>query len=204
KLTKIARFLPIKVTYSLDILAKIYVDEIISLYGTQITTEKVKIIKEKLKTAQDRQKNYADRCRRNLEFDIGDRVFLRLSSWKGVIRFGKRGKLGPRCIGPYEIVECIGPIVYRMALPTELSRIPNVFHVPLLRKYIPDPSHVLGSQPVELKENLTYEEEPAQILDRKEPILHSKTIPLVKVLWRNHAVEETTWESEEQMHFQCP
>ncbi|XP_022876882.1 uncharacterized protein LOC111395103 [Olea europaea var. sylvestris] len=170
----------------------------------QITAEKVKIIKEKLKTTQDRQKNYVDRCRRNLEFDVGDRVFLRLSPWKGVIKFGKRGKLSPRYIGPYEIVERIGPVAYRLALPTELSRIHDVFHVSMLCKYIPDPSHVLESQPVELKESLTYEEKSVQILDRKEQILRSKTIPLVKVLWRNHVIEEATWESKEQMRSQYP
>ncbi|XP_022882221.1 uncharacterized protein LOC111399185 [Olea europaea var. sylvestris] len=129
---------------------------------------------------------------------------MRLSPWKGVIRFGKRGKLSSRYIGPYEIVERIGPVAYRLALPTELYRIHDVFHVSMLRKYIPDPSHVLESQPVELKENLAYEEKPVQILDRKEQVLCSKTISLVKVLWRNHAIEEATWKSEEQMHPQYP
>ncbi|XP_022880852.1 uncharacterized protein LOC111398132 [Olea europaea var. sylvestris] len=170
----------------------------------QITADKVKIIKEKLKIAQDRQKNYADRRRRNTEFDVGDRIFLQLSPWKGVIRFGKQCKLSTRYIGPYEIVEHIDLVAYRLAFPTELSIIHDVFHVSILRKYIPDPYHVLKSQLVELKENLTYVEEPVQILERKKHVLRSKTIPLVKVLWMNHAIEEVIWESEEQMRSQYP
>ncbi|XP_022857389.1 uncharacterized protein LOC111378425 [Olea europaea var. sylvestris] len=123
---------------------------------------------------------------------------------KGVIRFGKRDKLSPKYIGPYVIVERIDPVAYRLALPTELFRIHDVFYVSMLRKYIPDPSHILESQPVELKENLTYEEKPVQILDRKEQVLHSKNIPLVKVLWRNHVVEEATWKNKEQIRSQYP
>ena len=126
-------------------------------------------------------------------------VFLRISPWKGVLRFGKRGKLSPRYIGPYRIVERIGEVAYRLELPSDLNRIHEVFHVSMLRKYIPDPSHVLKEQPVEIQENLTYKEEPVQILDRRKQVLRNKTIPLVKVLWRSHTVEEATWEHEEQM-----
>ncbi|KAI5318050.1 hypothetical protein L3X38_037758 [Prunus dulcis] len=123
----------------------------------QETTEKVKVIKEKLKTAQGRQKSYADNRSKDLEFAVGDWVFLKLSPWKGVVRFGKRGKLSPRYIGSYEITERIGLIAYRLALPTELSRVHDVFLVSMLRKYMPDPSHVLEHQSVKLSENLTYE-----------------------------------------------
>ncbi|CAL2244317.1 unnamed protein product [Prunus armeniaca] len=168
------------------------------------TTEKVKMIREKLKTAQDRQKSYADNRSKDLEFAVGDWVFLKLSPWKGVMRFGKRGKLSPRYIGPYEITERIGPVAYRLALPTELSRIHDVFHVSMLRKYMPDPSHVLEHQPMELSEDLTYEEQPVQILDRKEQRLRSRSIPVVKVLWRSQNVEEATWEPEAQMRTQYP
>ena len=131
-------------------------------------------------------------------------VFLRISPWKGVLRFGKRGNLSPRYIGPYKIVERIGEVAYRLELPSYLDRIHDVFHVSMLRKYIPNPSHVLTEQPVEIQENLTYEEEPVQILDRREQVLRNKTIPLVKVLWRSHTVEETTWEHEEQMKRHYP
>ena len=95
-------------------------------------------------------------------------------------------------------------MAYRLELPPKLSRIHNVFHVSMLRKYMSDPSHVLSEQLVELRENLTYEEGPVQILDRRDQVLRSKTVPLVKVLWRNHSVEEATWEPEEQMRRQYP
>ncbi|KAA0032776.1 DNA/RNA polymerase superfamily protein [Cucumis melo var. makuwa] len=147
-----------------------------------------------MRIAQDLQKSYADKRRRNLEFQVGDQVFLKLSPWRGVIRFGRKGKLSLRYIGPYQITERVGPTTYKLELPIELARIHDVFHVSMLRKYIPDPSHVLQEQPVELKEDLSYVEEPVQILDRKEQVLRNKTIPLIKVLWRHHGAEEATWE----------
>ncbi|KAI5322066.1 hypothetical protein L3X38_031138 [Prunus dulcis] len=100
------------------------------------TKEQVKIIRERLKTAQDRQKSYADNRRKVLQFEVGDWVFLKLSPCKGVVRFGKRGKLSPRYIGPYEVVERVGPVAYRLALPPYLSRLHDEFHVSMLRKYI--------------------------------------------------------------------
>ena len=114
----------------------------------RITSEKVKVVRDNLKTAKDRQRNYADNRHKDLQFDIGDRVFLKISPWKGILRFRRRGKLSPRYIGPYEIVSKVGPIAYRLKLPPELSRIHDTFHVSMLRKYIPDPSHVLKEQPV--------------------------------------------------------
>ncbi|KAJ4706775.1 Retrotransposon protein, putative, Ty3-gypsy subclass [Melia azedarach] len=158
----------------------------------QDTDEKISVIRDRLKMAQDRQKSYADKRRRNLEFAVGDYVFLRVSPWKGILRFGKRGKLSLRYMGPYEIIERIGEVAYRLALPPELSRIHDIFHVSMLRKYIPDPSYILDSQPAQLEENLTYEKEFVRILDSREQQLRNKTIPLVKVLWRNHNVEEAT------------
>ena len=157
----------------------------------QITSQKVKVVRDNFKIARDRQKSYADNHHRYLQFEIGDRVFLKISPWKGVLRFGKRGKL-PRYIGPYEIVSKVGLVAYRLKLPLELSRIHDTFHVSMLRKYIPDPSHVLREQPVQLKENLTYEEILVQIVDRKEQVLRNKVIPLVKVLWKNHEREAAT------------
>ena len=95
-------------------------------------------------------------------------------------------------------------MAYRLELPSDLDRSHDVFHVSMLRKYIQDPSHVLTEQLVEIQENLTYEEEPVQILDRRKQVLRNKTIPLVKVLWRSHTVEEATWEHEEQMKRHYP
>ena len=128
----------------------------------------MKVVRDNLKIARDRQRSYADNRRKDLQFKIGDWVFLKISHWKGVLRFGRRGKLNPIFIGPYEIVSKVGPVAYKLKLPPELSRIHDTFHVSMLRKYIPDPSHVLRKQPVQLKENLTYEEIPVQIVDRKE------------------------------------
>ena len=178
--------------------------KLLGLEIVQVTTDNVKIIRDRLKIAQDRQKSYADNRRRDLEFQVGDQVFLRISPWKGVLRFKKKGKLSPRYMGPYEIVERIGEVAYRMRLPPELARIHDVFHVSMLRKYIAYPSHVLRDQPVELKENLTYEERSVQIVDRKDQVLRNKVIPLVKVLWMNHDREEATWEREDQMQTQYP
>ena len=109
----------------------------------QVTTDKINVIREKLKVARDRQKSYADNRRRNLEFKVGDRVFLRVLPWKGIPRFDKRGKLSPRYIRPYEIVKKVGDVAYRLELPSELANIHDTFHVFMLRKYIADPSHVL-------------------------------------------------------------
>ena len=154
----------------------------------QIISKKVKVFRDNLKIKRDRQRSYADNRRRDLQFKIGDRVFLKISPWKGVLRFGRRGKLSPRFIGPYEIVSKVGPVA-KLKLPSELSRIHDTFHVSMLRKYIPDPSHVPREQPVQLKENLIYEKTHVQIVDRKEQVLRSKVISLVKVLWRNHERE---------------
>ena len=165
----------------------------------QATIDKIKLIRERLKTAQSRQKSYADCRRRHLEFQVGDSVFLRVSPWKGVFRFGRKGKLSPRYIGPFEILERVGPVAYRIALPSDLAQIHDVFHVSALRQYLADPSHVLLHEPVELQKDLTYEEYPERILDRGMKTLRARSIPLVKVLWRNHAVEEASWEREDEM-----
>ena len=145
-----------------------------------------------------------DKSRRDLQFKVGDRIFVKVSPWKGVLGFGRRGKLKPRYIRPYKIIARVGPVAYRPYLPPELSKVHNVFHVSMLRKYIPDPSHVLRDQPVELKDNLTYKEQPMQIVDRREHILLTKVIPLVKVLWGNHGIKEDTWELETHMPSQYP
>ena len=119
-------------------------------------------------------------------------------------RFGKKGKLSPRFIGPFEIQERIGQVAYRLALPPSLSGVHDVFHVSMLRKYVSDATHVLRYEDLELQTDLAYEEQLVQILDRKDKVLRYKTIPLVKVLWRNSKVEEATWELETAMRDQYP
>ena len=123
---------------------------------------------------------------------LKETVFLKVSPIKGVMRIGKRNKLGPRYVGPFEILERIGPLAYRLALPPEMEKVHNVFHVSQLRKYISDPNHVLKYSPLQIQEDLSYVVEPVQILDRKEKQLRNKVIPLIKVLWRRKKSEETT------------
>ena len=106
-----------------------------------------------------------------------------------MIRFGKNGKLRPRFIGPYEVIEKVGPVEYRLALPSHLEKIHNVFHVSMLRRYRSDPSHVVSSETIELRLDLTYEEETVEILAREVKELRNNKIPLVKVLWRNPKTE---------------
>jgi len=116
----------------------------------QEATNKIKLIKERMKAAQSRQKAYVDKRRRPLELEVGDRAFLKVSSMKRVKRTSKRNKLDPRYVGPFEILDRIGPFAYRLALPPDMERMHNVFHVSQLRKYKPDPSHIISYQPLHL------------------------------------------------------
>ena len=172
--------------------------------AVQRTSEAIEKIRARMLASQSRQKSYADPKRRNVEFQVGDYVFLRVSPWKGVRRFGKKGKLSPRFIGPFEILERVGQVAYRLALPPALSVVHNVFHVSALRRYVSDVTHVLSYEDLELEPDLSFEEQPVQIIDRKDKVLKNKTIPLVKVLWRNSKVEEATWELESDMQSQYP
>ncbi|KAJ8753314.1 hypothetical protein K2173_019713 [Erythroxylum novogranatense] len=142
----------------------------------QMTVEKVNLVKQQLKTAQDRMKSYTDAHRKEMEYEVGEKVFLRTSPWKGVMRFGKKGKLSPRYVGPYEILKKIGPLAYRLALPPELSQIHDVFHFSMLRRYRSDPSHIIQATEVQLIDDLSYEEIPVEILDTKEKVLRNKTV----------------------------
>ena len=170
----------------------------------QETEEKVKMIRERLKVATDRHKSYAEMKRKYIRYEVGKKVFLKVSPWKKVMRYGKKGKFSPRFIGPYEVINKVGPVAYRLTLPPDLENIHNVFHVSMLIRYRSDPSHVVSSETIELKPNLTYEEEPVEILAREVKELQNKRITLVKVLWRNHKTEEAIWESEDTMQQQYP
>ncbi|XP_048498041.1 uncharacterized protein LOC125496579 [Beta vulgaris subsp. vulgaris] len=120
------------------------------------------------------------------------------------MRFGRKGKLSPRYIGHYEVLERIGQVAYRLALPTDLAKVHNVFHVSQLRKYISDPSHVIQPETIELDETLTFEERPARILDSMSRNTRNKAIKVVKVLWSNHLIGEATWEIEDDMRKRYP
>ncbi|KAA3456998.1 DNA/RNA polymerases superfamily protein [Gossypium australe] len=168
------------------------------------TEQKVAVIRDSLKMASDRQKSYIDLKRKDIEFQIGDRVFLKVPPWKKIFRFGRKGKLSSRFIGPYEVIERVGPVAYKLRLPSELDKIHNVFHVSMLRRYRSDPSHVISPSEVEIQPDMTYEEEPIRILAREVKELRNKKISLVKVLWQRHGIEEATWESENTMKERYP
>ena len=170
----------------------------------QEAIDKIQIIKKNMKTAQDRQKSYADKRRKGLEFSVGDHVFLKIAPLKGIRRMGKSGKLNPKYTGPFQIVERISPVAYQLDLPPNLTGIHNVFHVSQLRKYFPDPSHIIEHFDVPLQSDLSYTEQPIRILDYQIRELRNRRIPQVKVLWRNQKIEEATWEREDEMQNKYP
>ena len=146
------------------------------------TSENVSLIRQRLLTAQSRQKSYADvRCR-PLEFEVGDHVFLKVMPKMGVVGFDKRGKLSPRFIGPFEILERVGTVAYRLALSPSMSGVHEVFHVSMLRKYTPDPAHVVDWGQIEVDTDGTFEEGPVCIVDSRDQVLRRKTLRLVRVL----------------------
>ncbi len=118
---------------------------------------------------------------------VGDKVFLKVSPWKKIMRFDRKEKLNPHFIGPYEVLKRVDPLAYRLALPLELERIHNVFYVSMLRRYRLDPSHILPVEEIEVNPDLTYEEKPIEILAYEVKQLRNKQIPLVKVLWNHHS-----------------
>ena len=125
-------------------------DKVIGPDIVKETEEKVRVIQQRLKATSDRQKSSTDLKRKNIEYKVGDKVFLKVSPWRKILRFGKKGKLSPRFIEPYEIIERIGLVAYRLALPSELAKLHNVFHVSMLRKYRYDESHTLPLQDVQV------------------------------------------------------
>ncbi|GKE36376.1 putative nucleotidyltransferase, ribonuclease H [Tanacetum coccineum] len=145
---------------------------------------------------QTRQKSYADKHRRALEFQPGEHVFLKVSPTREVKRFGIKGKLSPHFIGPFEILDRLGEVSYHLALPPQLSHVHNVFHVSLLRGYKYHPLHVVSYPFDQIREDLSYTEEPESILDRQDKV--------IKILWRNHPEREATWETDESIRTSYP
>ncbi|XP_075515835.1 uncharacterized protein LOC142550642 [Primulina tabacum] len=157
-----------------------------------------------MKTAQSRQKSYADQQHRDLEFAAGDHVFVKVAPMKGVMRFGKKDRLSPRYIGTFEILERVGTLAYRVPLSPNLEGVHNVFHISMLRKDMSNLSHVLNYEPHHLTPHLSFEERTTQILDRQERRLRNKMIHMVKVKWLNHSEEENTLETETEMRSRYP
>ncbi|GKC22972.1 putative reverse transcriptase domain-containing protein [Tanacetum coccineum] len=161
------------------------------------TTKKIIQIKNRLLPARSQQKSYADVRRKPMEFNVGDMVMLKVSPWKGVIRFGKRGKLSPRYVGPFKIIERIGPVAYRLELPEKLCGIHNTFHVSNLKKCLADENLVIPLEEIQLDDKLHFIEEPVEIMDREVKQLRQSRIPIVKVRWNSRRGPEFTWERED-------
>ncbi|GKG29092.1 hypothetical protein Tco_0416457, partial [Tanacetum coccineum] len=147
----------------------------------QETTDNVVLIKEKLKAVRDRQKSYADKGRKPLEFKVGDRVLLMVSPWKGVVRFRKRGKLAPRYVGPFEILERIGLVDYRLRLPEDLNSVHYTFHVSDLKKCLVDANLRVPLDEIKVDKTLHFVNEPVEIMDREIKKLKHRKIAPVKV-----------------------
>ena len=168
------------------------------------TSEKVSLIRHRLLTAQSRQKSYADVRRRPLEFEVSDHVFLKLMPKRGVVKFSKRGKLSSRFIGPLEILERVGTVAYRFALPPSMSGVHEVFHVSMLQRYTLDPAHVVDWGEIDVDTDGTFDEGLVCILDSRDQVLRRKTVRLVRVLWQHRGVEDSTWEREDTIRTTYP
>nr|GEV88883.1 putative reverse transcriptase domain-containing protein [Tanacetum cinerariifolium] len=150
-----------------------------------------------MQAAQDRQKNYADRKRKPMEFEIRDRVMLKVSPWKGVVRFGKRGKLNPRYVRPFKVLAKVGKVAYKLELPQELSRVHHTFDVSNLKKCYSDEPLVMPLEGVHIDDTLQFVEEPVEIMEREIKRLKQSWISLVKVHWNSRRGPEFTWERKD-------
>ncbi|GJY26122.1 reverse transcriptase domain-containing protein [Tanacetum coccineum] len=170
----------------------------------QETTEKISQIKDRLKVARNRQKSYADNRRKLLEFSVGDHILLKVSPWKGVVCFGKKGKLAPRFVIPFEIIKKVGLVAYKLDLPKELDGVHDTFHVSNLKKCLADPTLQVPLDEIQVNAKLNFVEEPVEILEREFKKLKRSRIAIVKVEWNSKRGPEFTWEREDQMKLKYP
>ncbi|GJT10423.1 putative reverse transcriptase domain-containing protein [Tanacetum coccineum] len=183
--------------------AKVGEGQLIGPELVQEATENISQIKDRLKAALDHQKSYDDKRRNPLEFSVGDYVLLKVSPWKGVVRFGKKGKLAPRFVGPFEIIEKVGHVAYRLDLPKELNGVHDTFHVSNLKKCLPDPTLQVPYE-IRVYAKLNFMEEPMEILEREFKKLKRSRIAIIKVRWNSKRGPEFTWEREDQMKLKYP
>nr|CAE03662.3 OSJNBa0042N22.4 [Oryza sativa Japonica Group] len=172
------------------------------LFGTEVLNEaeeKVRAVRERLRIAQSRQKSYVDNRRRELAFEVGEYVYLRVTPLRGVHRFQTKGKLAPRFVGPYRVLECRGEVAYQLELPSNLFGIHNVFHVSQLKKCLRVPEEQASPDQIEIQEDLTYMEKPTRILEISERRTRNKVIRFCKVQWSHHSEEEASWEREDEL-----
>nr|GEW54595.1 putative reverse transcriptase domain-containing protein [Tanacetum cinerariifolium] len=184
--------------------AKVGESQLIGLEMIQETTEKIILIKQMIQAAQDRQKSYTDRKRNPMRFKVEDRVMLKVSPWKGVVRFIKRGKMNPRYIGPFKVLAKVGDVAYRLELPRELSRVYHTFHVSNLKKCYADEPLAMPLEGVHIDDTLQFVEEPVEIMEREIKRLKQSRIPLLKVCWNSRRGPEFTWEREDSFKQKYP
>ncbi|GJX20218.1 putative reverse transcriptase domain-containing protein, partial [Tanacetum coccineum] len=179
----------------------------VQLTGPEIvqeTTEKIIQIKQRMQAARDRQKSYADLKRKPMDFQVGDKVTLKVLPWKGVVRFGKRGKLNPRYVGSFKVLEKVGSVAYKLELPEELSRVHNTFHVSNLKKCYADEPLAVPLDGLHFDDKLHFVEKPVEIMDREVKRLKRSRIPIIKVRWTSRRGHEFTWECEDQFRKKYP
>ncbi|GKD50951.1 putative reverse transcriptase domain-containing protein [Tanacetum coccineum] len=168
------------------------------------TTEKNVQIKNRLLVARSHQKSYADKRAKPLEFEFGDMVLLKVSPWKGTVRFGKRGKLSPCYIGPFRNLARVGHVAYTLEFPEELKGIHSTFHVLNLKRCLEEGDIVVPMDEIQLDDKLHMIEEPVEVLDREVKRLKQSQIPIVKVRWNSLRGPEFTWEREDQIKKKYP
>ncbi|GJU39169.1 putative reverse transcriptase domain-containing protein [Tanacetum coccineum] len=196
---------PFEALYGRKCRSPVYLAEVgdVQLMGPEIiheTTKKIVQIRQRLQAIRDRQRSYANVRRKPLEFQVGDRVMLKVSPRKGVIRFRNRGKLNPRYIRPFKILKRVGLVAYTLELPEELSNIYSTFYVSKLKKYLSDESLVIPMKELRLDDKLNFVEETVEIIDREVKQLRQSRISIVKVKWNSKRGPEFTWEREDQIH----
>ena len=177
------------------------------LFGPEIiddAEQMVQAVRENLRIAQSRQKSYADGKRRDLTFSVGDYVYLKVSPMRGIRRFNVKGKLAPRYVGPFKVLERKGEVAYRLELLLSLSGVHDVFHISQLKRCLRVPEEQAPLDGVDVQEDLTYTEHPVKILETSERVTRNKRIKMCRVQWSHHSEAEATWEREDELRKTYP
>jgi hypothetical protein len=177
------------------------------VFGTDIlrnTEDQVRVIRENLRVAQSHQKSYADNRRRDLAFEVGDYVFLKVSPMRSVKRFNMKGKLAPRYVGPFKVITRHGEVAYQLKLPKSLSRVHDVFHVSQLKKCLRMLEEQISLDELTVKEDLTYEEFPVKIVETAERVTRSRVIKMCEVQWNRYSEAKATWKREDELRKSYP